>query len=106
MKRAIAVAIFALGLALPPSAFAQQQQGGMSATDMQTMMNQCAQMRQQMQQNRGAAFSVNMQRVMAQCDQMSKVYGGQPNLGHHQEAPSIPQRMQEFPEDRGYGGLD
>ena len=87
MKRAIAVATFALGLALPPSAFAQQQ-GGMSATDMQTMMNQCAQMRQQMQQNRGAARSAEMQRMMAQCDQMDRMHGAQPSPAPGQGAPA------------------
>jgi uncharacterized protein HemX len=79
LKNGIAVATFALGLALAHGAFAQQQ-GGMSNMDMQTMMNQCAQM-QQMQQNRGAAPSADMQRMMAQCDQMERMHGGQPATG-------------------------
>lgn len=106
----------ALALGLPSSVMANEGRGEvlgkagqgiqvarMSSADMQTMMNQCMQMRQQMQQKQDAIPSADMQWRMAQCDQMSKVYGEQPNLGHRQGIPSIPQRDQRFPDDRGYG---
>jgi hypothetical protein len=55
-----------------------QQQGGTSGSsghdmpgmDMQSMMNQCAQMRQQMKP--GAAMSPEMQKMMSQCDEMDR----------------------------------
>jgi hypothetical protein len=80
---------FALMLITGSLAFAQQQGGksdmsgmqGMSggsgspgqdmpAMDMQSMMNQCAQMRQQMKP--GAAVSPEMKKMMSQCDEMDR----------------------------------
>ena len=87
LKRATGAVIFSLGLAFAPSAVGQQH-GGMSATDMQTMMNQCAQMRQHMQQNPGMAHTAEMQRMMAQCDQMDRMHGSQPGTAPAQRVPS------------------
>ena len=52
---------------------------GQSGMDMQTMANQCAQMRRQMQQNPSAPISDDMRKMMTQCDQMDKMMGGQHN---------------------------
>src|SRR5260370_41226804 len=70
----------ALMLASGSIAYAQQQGGksdmpGMSGhdmqgMDMQSMMNQCAQMRQQMKP--GAKMSPEMQKMMSDCDEMDR----------------------------------
>ena len=67
-------------LTLGPAALAQQnspqmnmQGHGMGGMDMQTMINQCAQMRQQMRP--GARMTADMQRMMQQCDQMDRQMG-------------------------------
>jgi hypothetical protein len=69
-----------LVLTLGPAALAQQgspqmnmQGHGMGGMDMQTMMNQCAQMRQQMRP--GARMTPDMQTMMQQCDQMDRQMG-------------------------------
>lgn len=69
-----------LALSLASAAFAQQgspqtnmQSHGMGNMDMQTMMNQCAQMRQQMRP--GARMTADMQTMMQQCDQMDRQMG-------------------------------
>ncbi len=69
-----------LALALGPAALAQQgspqmnmQGHGMGGMDMQTMMNQCTQMRQQMRP--GARMTPDMQTMMQQCDQMDRQMG-------------------------------
>ena len=41
--------------------------------DMQTMANQCTQMRNQMKQNPSAPVSDDMRKMMVQCDQMDKM---------------------------------
>ena len=46
---------------------------GHAGMDMQTMANQCTQMRHQMQQNPSAPVSDDMRKMMAQCDQMDKM---------------------------------
>lgn len=89
MTNAIGAATFALALAMSASAFALQHSGTSSA-GMPTMMNQCAQMRQQMQQNRSAAASADMQRMMAQCDQMDRMHGARPNPSPGDGLPSTP----------------
>jgi hypothetical protein len=69
-----------LTLTLGSPAFAQQgspqmnmQGHGMGNMDMQTMMNQCAQMRQQMRP--GARMTAEMQNMMQQCDEMDRQMG-------------------------------
>lgn len=69
-----------LTLTFGSAAFAQQgsaqmnmQGHGMGNMDMQTMMNRCAQMRQQMRP--GARMTPDMQTMMQQCDQMDRQMG-------------------------------
>jgi hypothetical protein len=77
----ISATTLALMLAAASAAFAQQrntqgmnmQDHGMGGMDMQTMMNQCAQMRRQMKP--GARMTPDMQRMMTQCDQMDRRMG-------------------------------
>jgi hypothetical protein len=80
-KYLFGVASFGLALTLSPAAFAQQgnmpgmnmpghTSGGM---DMQAMMNQCSQMRQQMKP--GARMTADMQRMMTQCNEMDRQRG-------------------------------
>lgn len=70
--------VAAIGGAVP--AFAQstgaptQSGHDMPGMDMQTMMKQCAQMRQQMQP--GARMTPDMQTMMRQCDEMDRQMGG------------------------------
>ncbi len=63
---------FMLALVVPvhaqPGQSKPQPQQTMSGSDMQTMMNQCAQMRRRMKP--GSSMSADMQRMMARCDQM------------------------------------
>jgi len=71
----------ALMLALAPAALAQQANTqGMHmqghSMDMQTMMNRCAQMHQQMRP--GTRMTSDMQRMMAQCNQMDQQMGAMP----------------------------
>lgn len=66
---ALAVALLTAAPAYAQSTGPQAQPDhAMSGTDAQTMMNQCAQMRQQMRP--GSKLSPDMQRMMTQCDQM------------------------------------
>lgn len=64
----------ALALLIAAPAYAQsgrsqdQSSHAMPGMDMQAMMKQCAQMRQQMRS--GSQMSPDMQRMMTQCDQM------------------------------------
>lgn len=76
----LSVAATVITLALGSAAFAQQgspqmnmQGHGMGGMDMQTMMNQCTQMRAQMRP--GAPMTANMQTMMQQCDQMDRQMG-------------------------------
>lgn len=64
-----------------PGAGQGMQGQGNQGMDMQTMANQCAQVRRQRQQNPSAPMSADMQKMMAQCDQMDKMMGG------HQSGP-------------------
>ena len=83
MAKATACGV-ALMLALAPAALAQQantqgmnmQGHGMGGVDMQTMMNRCAQMRQQTRP--GARVTSDTRRMMAQCDQMDRQMGAMP----------------------------
>ena len=88
-KTALVTAL-ALLLGAVPLALGQQQGGGsdmsnmpgmkggksgapshdMKGTDMDSMMKQCAQMRQQMKP--GAAMSADMKKMMAECDEMDR----------------------------------
>ena len=78
-------------LALAPAAFAQQantqgmhmQGHSMGGTDMQAMMNRCAQMRQQMRS--GARMTSDTQRMMTQCNQMDQQMGATPGSSGRQE---------------------
>lgn len=80
----------ALILALAPTAFAQQantqgmhmQGHNMGGMDMRAMMNQCAQMRQQMRP--GARMTSDTQRMMAQCNQMDQQMGAMPGSSGNQ----------------------
>ncbi len=68
-------AVLALMLGAAPPARAQDQgakpdMSGMKGMDMDAMMKQCAQMRQQMKP--GAAMSPDMQKMMTQCDEMDR----------------------------------
>lgn len=76
----LSAAAAVITLALGSAAFAQQgsppmnmQGHGMGGMDMQTMMNQCTQMRQQMRP--GARMTPDMQTMMQQCDQMDRQMG-------------------------------
>src|SRR3954449_4843102 len=78
LTTAIAAATFALTFAFAPSGFGQQP-GGMSPMDIQNIMTQCAQAREQIQQQRqqypGITLTGEMQQIMAQCDQIDLVHG-------------------------------
>jgi len=82
IRTQVCSAALAIVLALAPTAFAQQRntQGmdmhdhDMGGMNMQTMMNQCAQMRRQMKP--GAPMTADMQRMMTQCDEMDRQMGG------------------------------
>lgn len=79
----ITTMLAALVVVAPTAVHAQQRApaaGGaqghnMPGMDMQTMMNQCAQMRRQMAQGR-MSNAPDMNRMMAQCDQMDRQMGG------------------------------
>ncbi|GAC1339086.1 MAG: hypothetical protein NVSMB18_06630 [Acetobacteraceae bacterium] len=74
------IATSLLTLASGSAGFAQQggpqtnmQGHGMGTRNMQTMMNQCTAMRQQMRP--GAPMSPSMQTMMRQCDDMDRQMG-------------------------------
>jgi hypothetical protein len=70
-------AALTLTLALAPQASAQHDNmQGHNMGDMQTMMNHCAQLRQQ--RRPGARMSPDMERMMVQCDQMDRQMGNMP----------------------------
>lgn len=84
--RKLSIAAVGFALVTAPAAFAQQgsMQGmdmhgksmgnmNMQGMDMQTMMNHCAQMRQQMKS--GTHMNADMQRMMTQCDDMQRRMG-------------------------------
>lgn len=77
MTRIIGVAAFAAVISFGVPAMAQtggsQTGHGMPGMDMQTMMNQCMQMRQQMKP--GMRMSPDMQAMMKQCGDMDKQMG-------------------------------
>jgi hypothetical protein len=86
-------AALAAALTITPVAYAQQggmrgmntmPGGAMPGMNMQSMMNQCTQMRRQMRP--GAAVPANMQQMVAQCDQMDRQSGNMPGMGA-QQAP-------------------
>jgi hypothetical protein len=80
-KTKVCAAMLGLAVAFAPAAFAQQgnmqgmhmQGHDMGGMDMDTMMKQCAQMRQQMKP--GARVTADMQRMKAQCDEMDREMG-------------------------------
>lgn len=88
--------VLAAVLAFTPTAFAQQgnmrgmnmQGHDVGSMDMQTMMNRCAQLRQNM--HYGARMTANAKQMMTQCDQMDSqmgnVHGGQ-GMGGMQGGP-------------------
>ena len=93
LKTVMGAATVALAFIFAPSAFAQQQ-SGMSEMDMQMMMNQCAQVRQQVQQSPGVTHPAEVQQILAQCDQMDLMnsqMNSQPGMNPAQQAP-WPQR--------------
>ncbi len=66
-------------LAVAPAAHAAEQGSRSQGTDLQAMMNQCDQMRQQMRP--GAAVPADMRQMMTQCDQMDRRMGTMPGMG-------------------------
>ena len=84
-KTSIRIALIAsLGL-LPAACAKQPDQSGMQGMDMQTMMKQCADMRQQMAQGTHSN-SPEMAQMMAHCDEMDRSMGGMP--GKTSSAPA------------------
>lgn len=88
----LAAAASLLALSLGTAAFAQQgspqmnmQGHGMGTMDMQTMMNQCTQMRQQMRP--GVRMTADMQTMMQQCDQMDRQMGS--SMSNSPPAPRV-----------------
>src|SRR3954447_20311169 len=92
LTSAIGAATFALTFAFAPSGFGQQP-GEMSPTDIQNIMTQCAQAREQIQQQRqqypGMTLTGEMQQIMAQCDQIDLMHG-QSGGNSGQQVPSQP----------------
>src|SRR3954449_2302311 len=78
LMTAMGATAFVLTFAFSPSGFSQQP-GGMSPMDIQNMMAQCAQAReqiqQQMQQYPGMPLTGEMQQMIAQCDQIDLMHG-------------------------------
>lgn len=79
-----AAALLALVSAAPASA---QQGHNMPGMDMDTMMNQCARMRQQMRP--GAPMSPQMMTMKQQCDQMDREMGSPTQAPAASAAPRV-----------------